>query len=72
MLCKYAKPTAMTQALENLLSMRQGTQEDEDAYNKRLDDAINRCRNVHEEDEKTSFYIDGFLPTNRTVLARLR
>lgn len=34
-----------------------------------LSDAIHRCGNFHEEDRKMNFYIDGLLPTARTIVA---
>jgi len=68
----YATPTAMREALEHLRNIRQGEMEAEEEYRKRLNQAIYRCGNVHEEDEKMTYYIDGLSDTIRMVVARYR
>ena len=68
----YATPSAMRESLVHLRSVSQGVDETEIAYRKRLLGALHRCGNVHGEDEKMTLYVDGLLPTLRTVVARYR
>ena len=48
----YATPAAIRNATNELRSIRQSTDEDELAYGARVNHAVYRCGNVHEEDEK--------------------
>lgn len=71
MLRTYASPNVRHEALENLCSIRQIVEE-EGSYKKLLSDAIKRCVNVNEEDEKMNFYIDRLSHTTRNIVDRLR
>ena len=51
---------------------RQVVGEDETAYEARTNQATYRCGNVHSEDEKMTFYVDGLMPNIRTIVARFR
>lgn len=72
MLCTYKMPTTVREDLENVRSIRKRAEEKEDLHKKNLYDAMHRCGNVHEKDEEMNFYIDGVLPTTRTIVARFR
>ena len=68
----YATAAAMREALESLRNIRQTSTEAEEDYRKRLNDAIFRCGNIHEEDEKMTYYVDGLNNTIRMVVAQYR
>lgn len=70
MLLNYATMTSMGEDLENLRFIRQRSDEDEESFKKRLNDAVHFCENVHEEGEKMTFCIDGLLPTTCNIVAR--
>lgn len=73
MLSTYAKPTAIREALDNIRrSMLQRNEQDEALYKKRLNDAIYHCGNFQEEDKMMIIYIDGIIPTSRTIVSRFR
>ena len=48
----YATAASVQEALESLRNIRQASTEAEENYRKRLNQAIFRCRNIYEEDEK--------------------
>lgn len=59
----------MHKALENLRQIRKGDDELEESYRKRLNKAIHRCGNVHEDDEEMTMYIEGILKDIQTIFA---
>ena len=58
--------------MSDLRMTRQSTTEDENAYAARINQATYRCANIHSEDEKMTFYVDGLMPNIRTTVARFR
>jgi hypothetical protein len=68
----YATPAAIRGAISDLRSLRQKWDEDEIAFAARVNQATYRCGNVHDEDEKMTFYVDGLLPCIKTLVARFR
>ena len=46
--------------------------EDQLAYGTRINHAAYRCRNIHEEDEKMTFIIDGLRPKTMNLVTRFR
>ena len=68
----YATASAMRKFLEDLRNIRQGEDEVEEAYRKRLNECVFRCGNVHSEDEKMTLYVDGLSDTIRMIVARYR
>ena len=48
----YATPAAFRNATNELRGAHQSADEDELAYGERLNHAVYRCGNIHEEDEK--------------------
>ena len=68
----YATETAIREALDQLDRIRQSPTEDEHAFAARVNEAIYRCGNVHEEVEKISFFINGLRDEIRTIVSRFR
>ena len=68
----YATQGAIRDAIHHLRSLRQDDKESERTFATRVNEAVYRCGNVHEEDEKMTFYVDGLQQEIRTVVARHR
>ena len=68
----YATPGAIRRATSDLRTIRQLPDEDESAYAARINEAAYRCGNIHLEDEKMTFFVDGLQPELRTTVARYR
>ena len=58
--------------MSDLKMTRQSTTADETAYASRINQATYRCGNVHSEDEKMKFYVDGLMPNIRKIVALFR
>ena len=68
----YATPAAIRNALADLGALRQHPDEDEVAFAARVSQAVYRCGNVHDEDEKMTFFTNGLPDSIRTLIARYR
>lgn len=58
LLCTYETLTTISDASENLQSILQAEDELGEDYHKTLNEAIQRCCNIHKEDENITMYID--------------
>ena len=68
----YATNDNIAKAVEDLLRLRQKTDESEQAYHERLLKAIARCGSVHRSAEKISIFINGLLPQIRPRVSEFR
>ncbi len=59
-------------AVLRVQATKQKANDDEQAYNARLCQAIYRCGNVFSEPQKTTFFVNGLLPDTRSRVARHR
>ena len=72
LLRNYETPGVIRRAASYLRTIRQLPDEDESAYAARINEAAYRCGNIHLEDEKMTFFVDGLQPELRTTVARYR
>lgn len=72
LLLPYTTASTTCEVLEDLRNLHQGEMEVEEVYQKRLNEAFFRCRNVHREDEKITLYINGLSETIQAVVDRYR
>ena len=69
LLSTYATPAAIRQAVQQVLDTKQNPGEDEMDYSMRLNHAIHRCGNVHEETQKLTYFINGLSPEIHSIVA---
>ncbi len=72
LLSTYATPSAIRQAVQQLLDTKQRANEDEADYSARLSAAIHRCGNAYDESRKMTFFINGLNPEIQPIVARHR
>ena len=58
--------------MKTLESLRQTSNEDEDAFATRVGIAAYHCGNVHTESEKIVFFINGLQSAIRSIMSRFR
>ena len=68
----YSTPAAIRSPTTEFRNILQTPDEDELAYGARIKNAAYFCGNVHEEDEKMTFFIDRLRPEIMTIVARFR
>ena len=68
----YATDREIQEAVEELESLRQSSNEDEDAFASRVGLAAYRCGGVHSESEKITIYTNGLQPAIRPIVSRFR
>ena len=68
----YETPAAIRQATTALKDLVQKTDQSESAFAASLHQACLRCGNIHTEDEKMTFFVDGLSPGIRIAVARFR
>ena len=68
----YATPTTLREAVDNLRNLRQERNETETEFSIRINEAAHRCGNVHAENEKMTFFVNGLLPEIQPRVIRFR
>ena len=68
----YATPNVIRDAVSQARAISQKDDEDEVAYSTRLYKALYRCGNIFPQQEQITMFLDGLLPTTRTIVARHR
>lgn len=68
----YATSNRIQEAILRMRDTRQQPQEDEETYSTRLNNAVRRCGNVHSSEERMTMFVDGLLPSIRSLVARHR
>lgn len=64
----YATEKSITETFDDFGDVRQANNSNEAAFAARLNNALYRCCNVHEEDVEINPYIKGLLPTLTTIV----
>ena len=68
----YATAATISSAIRDLRDIRQQSNETELEYAARINDAAYRCGGVHGETEKMDLFVEGLLPSTRTMVSRHR
>ena len=64
----YATPSAIRNALRRLQTISQLPKETELEYSTRINEAVYRCGNVHDEVDKMTFFVNGLSPSIQTIV----
>ncbi len=72
LLRSYATSTAIGEAVTSLQEVRQAPNEAETEYVKRINDAENRCGNMHSSEQLIQYFLRGTDPVIKTLVERHR
>jgi len=72
LLTTYATPSAIRQATQAVMDIKQNHGEDEEAYSARLCEALHRCGNAYDDSQKMTFFVNGLHRDTQSIVARHR